>query len=29
MNLTLSSLENMKLKELYEHAREYKVSYYS
>jgi transcription termination factor Rho len=29
MNLTLSSLENMKLKELYEHAREYKVSNYS
>ncbi|MEH7583643.1 transcription termination factor Rho [Priestia megaterium] len=29
MNLTLSSLENMKLKELYEHAREYKFSYYS
>ncbi|TYR80189.1 transcription termination factor Rho [Priestia megaterium] len=29
MNLTLSNLENMKLKELYEHAREYKVSYYS
>ena len=25
----ISSLENMKLKELYEHAREYKVSYYS
>ena len=29
MDLTISSLENMKLKELYEHAREYKVSYYS
>ncbi|WP_144593793.1 transcription termination factor Rho [Priestia flexa] len=29
MNLTLSSLENMKLKELYEHAKAYKVSYYS
>lgn len=29
MNLTISNLENMKLKDLYEHAREYKVSYYS
>ena len=29
MELTISSLENMKLKELYELAREYKVSYYS
>src|SRR6476646_7581660 len=29
MGLTISSLENMKLKELYELAREYKVSYYS
>lgn len=29
MSLTISNLENMKLKELYEHAREYKVSYYS
>lgn len=29
MSLTLSNLENMKLKELYEHAREYKISYYS
>ena len=28
-NLTLAQLENMKLKELYELAREYKVSYYS
>ncbi|RKJ31433.1 hypothetical protein D7X33_40405, partial [Butyricicoccus sp. 1XD8-22] len=27
--LTISSLEDMKLKELYELAREYKVSYYS
>lgn len=29
MSLTISNLESMKLKELYEHAREYKVSYYS
>ena len=29
MGLTISSLENMKLKELYELAREYKISYYS
>ena len=29
MGLTISSLENMKLKELYELAREYKVTYYS
>jgi len=29
MGLNISSLENMKLKELYELAREYKVSYYS
>ena len=29
MGLTISSLENMKLKELYELAREYKVAYYS
>ena len=29
MGLKISSLENMKLKELYELAREYKVSYYS
>jgi transcription termination factor Rho len=29
MDLTISSLENMKLKELYELAREYKVTYYS
>ncbi len=29
MSLTISNLENMKLKDLYEHAREYKVSYYS
>lgn len=28
-NLTMAQLENMKLKELYELAREYKVSYYS
>lgn len=27
--LTMSALENMTLKELYEHAREYKVAYYS
>lgn len=27
--LTISSLENMKLKELYELAKQYKVSYYS
>lgn len=29
MGLNISSLENMKLKELYELAREYKVAYYS
>lgn len=29
MELTISSLENLKLKELYELAREYKISYYS
>src|SRR3954468_10749585 len=29
MGLNISSLENMKLKELYELAREYKVTYYS
>ncbi|OEH93294.1 transcription termination factor Rho [Bacillus solimangrovi] len=29
MALTISSLEHMTLKELYEHARHYKVSYYS
>ena len=29
MNLTISHLEHMKLKELYELAKEYKVSYYS
>src|SRR3954465_8614432 len=29
MGLTISILENMKLKELYELAREYKVTYYS
>src|SRR6476469_3113906 len=29
MSLNNSNLENMKLKDLYEHAREYKVSYYS
>lgn len=29
MELTISSLENLKLKELYELARTYKVSYYS
>ncbi|RFU64271.1 transcription termination factor Rho [Bacillus sp. V59.32b] len=29
MNLTITNLESMKLKDLYEHAREYKVSYYS
>ena len=29
MSLTLLNLENMKLKELYEHARKYKISYYS
>ncbi|RFU70844.1 transcription termination factor Rho [Peribacillus saganii] len=29
MSLTISNLENMKLKDLYEHARTYKVSYYS
>ncbi|WLR50735.1 transcription termination factor Rho [Bacillus tianshenii] len=29
MALTISSLENLTLKELYEHARNYKVSYYS
>ena len=29
MSLSISSLENMKLKELYELAKEFKVSYYS
>ena len=29
MEVNITSLENMKLKELYEHAKEYKVSYYS
>ena len=29
MDLTISRLENMKLKELYELAREFKVTYYS
>ena len=29
MGLTISILENMKLKELYELAQEYKVTYYS
>lgn len=29
MSVTLSELENMKLKDLYEHAKRYKVSYYS
>ncbi|MFT8872994.1 MAG: transcription termination factor Rho [Sporolactobacillus sp.] len=29
MSVTLADLENMKLKELYEHAKEYKISYYS
>ena len=29
MELTISSLENLKLKELYELAKTYKVSYYS
>ncbi|MCP8967944.1 transcription termination factor Rho [Ectobacillus ponti] len=29
MNLTISALENMKLKELYEHAKGFKISYYS
>lgn len=29
MNLTISNLEHMKLKELYELAKEYKISYYS
>lgn len=29
MPVTLAELENMKLKDLYEHARAYKVSYYS
>ncbi|MBO9130091.1 transcription termination factor Rho [Bacillus sp. 165] len=29
MSLSISALENMKLKELYEHAKEFKISYYS
>ncbi|GGE28575.1 transcription termination factor Rho [Pullulanibacillus camelliae] len=29
MEITLAELENMKLKDLYQHARHYKVSYYS
>ena len=29
MSVTLAELENMKLKDLYEHAKRYKVSYYS
>ncbi len=27
--LTMSALENMTLKELYEHARQYKIAYYA
>lgn len=29
MNLSIAALENMKLKELYELAKEFKISYYS